>query len=270
LQQTLTQLLTMGAMQTAEREEEGVTVHTVTIPAGTGSPTEINYFFLEGYLVIASDRAVAEEALRAHRSGSSLAKSGKLREASPRASAIMYQNTGQMLGNMMSQLPPELRELLPRSGFNAPPTVFSVYADETSLRGVSTNNMQTDASLVLIGAAIAIPNLLRSRTTVLGGPVAQVPTANESAAIARLKTVNTAQVTYATAYPDRGFASGMAFLGPGTQADCSGAAPTADHACLLDGAPGDCTSGRWCEKNGYKFSVRGVCLMGTSARLRTG
>src|SRR5262249_38642067 len=81
LQDTLSQLMATSPFQAAARDEGGVTFYTLTMPGAAGTSTEINYFFLDGYMVIASDRAVAEESLRAHRKGTSVLASGKLREA---------------------------------------------------------------------------------------------------------------------------------------------------------------------------------------------
>lgn len=265
LQQTLTQLLAGAPFQTAERQEAGVTFHTLTIPGGAGSAMEIDYFFLDGYLVIGSDPAIAEEALRAHRNGSSLANSAKLRDAlggqSLNASAFGYQNAGQMLAPMLSQLPPQLRQMLPPQPINTPPSVFTVYADEKSLRGVSNNDMQTGVTVGLIAGAIAVPNLIKTHGTV--SAVAVNPE-SETAAVSTLRTVNTAELAYSSKFPDRGFAAGLASLGPGSDGNCSLDGRTPDHACLIDGllAKANCTPGSWCESADYRFAVRGVCLAG--------
>lgn len=256
LQQTLTRILAAAPVKSGQREENGVTFHTLTFPSPTDPPTEINYFFMDGYLVIASDRATAREAVRSHRSGDSLAKSSRLRDSltagqSLDASMMFYQDAGQMLGPMMAQLPPEIRDLVPMSWLiDIKPTVLSVYADDSALRGVTNSNVQANPSVALIAAAIAIPNLMRPRTA-----------ANESTAAADVRTVNTAQVTYSVTYPGKGFATNLAALGPGAGGKCAGKA-TDEHACLLDDvlANTSCTSGKWCEKSGYKFSMRGVCL----------
>jgi type IV pilus assembly protein PilA len=63
---------------------------------------------------------------------------------------------------------------------------------------------------VLIIAAIAIPNLLRSRMA-----------ANEASAVGTLRTYNTAMVTYATKCPDIGYPRSLANLGPGKSASDS-------------------------------------------------
>ena len=54
-------------------------------------------------------------------------------------------------------------------------------------------------AIILIIAAIAIPNLLRARIA-----------ANESSAAAAIRTISTAQLTYQTSYPSVGYATSMA------------------------------------------------------------
>src|SRR5258708_40162685 len=74
LEQTLSRLLVMAPMQSGKREEDGVTFNTLTSPGPAGEAKELNYFFMDGYLVIASDRETANEAVRQHRTGDSLGK----------------------------------------------------------------------------------------------------------------------------------------------------------------------------------------------------
>jgi type IV pilus assembly protein PilA len=97
-------------------------------------------------------------------------------------------------------------------------------------------------------AAIAIPNLLRARVS-----------ANEAAAAATVRTINTAQITYSSQYPDHGYAPDLATLGPGPSGSCS--TGTAQSGCLLNNIVGAsrCTAGQWCAKTGYKFTVSAVC-----------
>lgn len=92
--------------------------------------------------------------------------------------------------------------------------------------------------MIMILAAIAIPNLLRSRIA-----------ANEASAVSSLRTIDTAQVTYAAKYPETGFSCRIEELG-GSPSDC-GDHPnaTAQHACLLDSK---LSSG---QKFGYRFSL---------------
>jgi hypothetical protein len=55
----------------------------------------------------------------------------------------------------------------------------------------------------LIIAAIAIPNILRSKMA-----------ANEASAVGSLRTYNTALVSYATECPSQGYPASLTFLGP--------------------------------------------------------
>jgi type II secretory pathway pseudopilin PulG len=257
LQQTLSRLLMMAPMKSGTREEDGVTFNTLKSPAASGQTNEINYFFMDGYLIIASDAATARDAVRVHRTGESLAKSGKLRDARPagqpeNSSLVMYQDASQAFGAMFAQMPPELRQILPITSLaNVKPNVVYINGEESSFQGTTTDSINTDLAGGLIVAAIAIPNLIKSRTS-----------ANESAAASTLRTINTAEVTYSTMYQNKGYARSLAAMGPPTNGDCSGSNGTAAHACLLDGVLGNasCTAGKWCTKGGYRFIVSGICL----------
>jgi type IV pilus assembly protein PilA len=91
-------------------------------------------------------------------------------------------------------------------------------------------------AIILIIAAIAIPNLLRARIA-----------ANESSAVASVRTLNTAQISYNSAYPTVGFASSMANLG-GTS--CT--PPSSTSGCLIDTQLAGGT------KSGYSFAISSV------------
>lgn len=95
-------------------------------------------------------------------------------------------------------------------------------------------------AIILIIAAIAIPNLLRARIA-----------ANESSAVQSLRTINTAQVTYQSTYPTVGFTNTLASLGPPTAAGCSGVTPSSTNACLLDWIV---SNAKTTPKSGYYFA----------------
>jgi hypothetical protein len=255
LQQSLKRLLALAPMESGQRVEDGVTFYTLSSPsAAAGRAPEFNYFFADGYLVIASSRALAQEALQFHRGGESLARSSQIAaQGRPvKASMVVYQNSSPFLAALAKQMPGDIAGVFSRlfGGEESAANVMFGYADETSLRGNIKSKLMTDASFGLMAAAIAIPNLMRSRSA-----------ANEAAAAASLRTVNTAQVTYSVSYPRRGFAPSLAVLGPGPGGDCSANNVSAEHACLLDNILGnpDCTAGKWCEHSGYRFSMRGIC-----------
>lgn len=101
-------------------------------------------------------------------------------------------------------------------------------------KGFSLIELLIVVAIILIIAAIAIPSLLRARIA-----------ANESAAVAALRTINTAMISYDSAYPTVGFAANLANLA-GT---CNGTAPSTSGACLIDTQLGSGT------KSGYSFSA---------------
>ncbi len=102
-------------------------------------------------------------------------------------------------------------------------------------KGFSLIELLIVVAIILIIAAIAVPNFLRSRLI-----------ANESAAAAGIRTLNTAQVSYYSSYPTVGYASTLSALG-GT---CTGSnVPTSAGACLIDSVLAGGV------KSGYSFTI---------------
>ena len=96
-------------------------------------------------------------------------------------------------------------------------------------KGFSLIELLIVVAIILIIAAIAIPNLLRSRIA-----------ANEASAVGSIRTINTSEVTYASTYPNVGF---------GTLAQLGGAGGSATGAGLLDAVLASAV------KSGYVFAV---------------
>jgi len=109
-------------------------------------------------------------------------------------------------------------------------------------KGFSLVELLIVVSIILVIAAIAIPNLIRSKVA-----------ANESSAVASLRTIGTAEVTYQQTW-GAGFAIGLAQLG--------GAAPclvaTSTAACLTD----PLLSTPPFRKSGYQFNGAGTIPTG--------
>ena len=103
-------------------------------------------------------------------------------------------------------------------------------------KGFSLIELLIVVAIILIIAAIAIPNLLRARIA-----------ANESSAVAAIRTLNTAQISYNSTYPTVGYAATM-----GAMAGTSCAPPTSAGACLIDTALAAGT------KSGYSFVLSGT------------
>src|SRR6476619_222747 len=103
-------------------------------------------------------------------------------------------------------------------------------------KGFSLIELLIVVAIILIIAAIAIPNLLRARIA-----------ANESSAVSAVRTINTAEVTYSTSFPTKGYSDTLAALGGATP--CTPAIAT---ACLIESV---LSAG---SKSGYTFSTVGA------------
>jgi len=114
-------------------------------------------------------------------------------------------------------------------------------------RGFSLIELLIRRSYILIIAAIAIPNLIRSKMA-----------ANEASAVASLRTINTGEVTYNTTYPSS-FAA-LSSLGPGA-ATCG--TPASANACLIDNLLASATTTAKA-KSGYVFLVTATASTYTS------
>jgi len=112
-------------------------------------------------------------------------------------------------------------------------------------KGFSLIELLIVVAIILIIAAIAIPNLMRARMA-----------ANDSSAAASVRSINTAQISYFSAYPTIGFSTTLAALG-----GASPCTPSPATACLLDNYLA--TNGAGAGKSGFNFNVTGSASAGS-------
>ncbi|HEX6503927.1 MAG TPA: prepilin-type N-terminal cleavage/methylation domain-containing protein [Terriglobales bacterium] len=113
-------------------------------------------------------------------------------------------------------------------------------------KGFSLIELLIVVAIILIIAAIAIPNLLRARIA-----------ANESSAASGIRTINTAEVSYFSTY-NIGYAALLANLGPGGPTAACPAPPVAATACLIDGVLASNGNGVTVGKSGYSYAATGT------------
>jgi type IV pilus assembly protein PilA len=106
-------------------------------------------------------------------------------------------------------------------------------SNKRNTKGFSLIELLIVVAIILIIAAIAIPNLLRSKMA-----------ANQASAVGSLRTINTAEVTYASTY-NTGYSATLAYLGPPAAGSTT---PTATTADLIDSVLSAGT------KSGYVFA----------------
>jgi type IV pilus assembly protein PilA len=110
-------------------------------------------------------------------------------------------------------------------------------------RGFSLIELLIVVAIILIIAAIAIPNLLRARIS-----------ANESSAATSIRTISTAQLSFLSTYPATGYSSTVAALGPPAATGCPATGPVVGNACLIDWALSQATAPA-ASKSGYYFAM---------------
>jgi prepilin-type N-terminal cleavage/methylation domain-containing protein len=108
-------------------------------------------------------------------------------------------------------------------------------------KGFSLIELLIVVAIILIIAAIAIPNLLRARIA-----------ANESSAAASVRTLSTSDLAYQNAFQN--YSPSLAALGPPAATGCPAGGPTPAAGCIIDFQLASANAAATA-KSGYFFNV---------------
>ena len=113
-------------------------------------------------------------------------------------------------------------------------------------KGFSLIELLIVVAIILVIAAIAIPNLMRARMA-----------ANDSSAAASVRMINTAEIAYVDAYTGLGYPAALTTLG-----GASPCTPGIATGCLIDNFLA--TNGGGLGKSGYNFNATGSPSAGST------
>ena len=130
----------------------------------TSGATVAQYTFADGYMIMAPDRALLIQALKAHDSGDSLAHSAAFKALLPKDenanySAIAYQNIGPVLTPLLSHLSGESAQALSQLAADGRPTAVCAWGKDSNIEVASDSHL-FGFDLLALGAIIHPENKL--------------------------------------------------------------------------------------------------------------
>lgn len=154
LQSTIQQLIadvnekkrnTAAEVALTQQASGGNTFYTIQVNE-KGHSFEIDYVFIDGYMVIAPSRALVMNAINIRQSGNSLSRSDNFRSLLPKdqhtdVSAVLYQNLAPVVGPIMNQLTPAQLQSLQQLAAETKPSVVCAYGDPQAITIASESRL---------------------------------------------------------------------------------------------------------------------------------
>jgi len=139
-----------GTLSLTQENANGTTFYTLrnNRPGAAGVLAEIDYVFVDGYLLAASSRALLQSSIQERNSEYTLARSGGFTGHLPRdgftsCSALVYQNLGALAGSMadLPILTPPERQALESLKENGGPSLTCAYGESQNIVVANTGNL---------------------------------------------------------------------------------------------------------------------------------
>jgi hypothetical protein len=126
-----------------QQSADGLTYYTIRFPDAVRS-AELDYTFVDGYMVLGPSRALVRNAVSIHQSGNSLSRSSDFHALLPQdqntdVSALLYQNLAPVVGPVLQQLSPSQLQSLQQIAAETKPSVVCAYGEPNAIRVASTS-----------------------------------------------------------------------------------------------------------------------------------
>ena len=108
--------------------------------------TVVRYTFVDGYMILAQDHAVLLEAIRAHKTGDSLARSNAFKALLPtddnaNYSAVVYQNLSPVLMPLLANVSGDLAVAIRQMAADARPTAICAWGKDSTIEAASNSHL---------------------------------------------------------------------------------------------------------------------------------
>jgi len=163
-----------GPVELGQEERGGRTYYSLEIEG-----FEIHYTYVEGYLVIAPDRAHLDRSIRFHESGYTFLQSPRFTDLLPvdrhnNFSALLFQDMAEVMAGMaekigQGQLSEEQRKALQEIQANAEPTLGYAYAEDDRIVLAATMKSDLLTSLMLRALGLQDPAGIEQILGAMGG-----------------------------------------------------------------------------------------------------